>query len=614
MIRTNRWINVVALTIALMMVSGLPLWAQGDPGIVDYSKLQRFNNLATKAYSLMKKGKYQEAVKPAEEVLKLAEKIFEKDHDAVEVALNNLAIIYKELGRYDEAEPLYKRVLKIDEELMGPNHHEVASILNNLAVLYAAKGEYAKAERDHKRALVIREEVFGPDSPPVAQTLNNLGFVYGGQGRYAEAEAVYQRSLAIKERFPGPQKLGVARTLNNLAFVYKDQGKYSEAEPLYKRALVIYEKAKGPDHPYVATALNNLAELYKAQGQHTKAEHLFQGVLANREKSLGPNHPRVANMLKNMAKIYREMGRDDEAKKMLARSKRSALGISKSSEIIGKMTPTELIQAMEEKDGIRFKVMMTSGADDDNDPIDFKTKFSVNDDDKMSVFVYWPDRVGDHRVTIIWITPDQGVYAYNIYDTTFKKASWKTWFWKKTFKNMPTGVWTFELYLDGKPLVAKKFTVTLDKVDETKKLLTRAKPSARGNSKSSEKIGEITPKEFIQEMEEKEGIRFKVTMTSGVENNRPIDFKTQFSVNDDDRMYVFVYWPHRVGDHRVTVIWITPDQVMFAENILDMTFKATDWRTWQWQKIYKAMPKGDWTFELQLDGKYLVTKKFTVTN
>ena len=66
MIRTNRWINVVGLAIALIMVSGLPLWTQGDPGIVDYSKLQRFNNLATKAYSLMKKGKYQEAVKPAD--------------------------------------------------------------------------------------------------------------------------------------------------------------------------------------------------------------------------------------------------------------------------------------------------------------------------------------------------------------------------------------------------------------------------------------------------------------------------------------------------------------------------------------------------------------------
>ena len=613
MIRTKRWLNVVGLTVALMMVLPLPLWAQGDPGIVDYSKLQRFNNLATKAYSLMEKGKYQEAVKPAEEVLKLAEKIFEKDHDAVEVALNNLAIIYKELGRYDEAEPLYKRVLKIDEELMGPNHHEVASILNNLGNLYTAQGRYAEAERDHKRALVIQEEVFGPGSSPVAHSLNNLGVVYRKQGRYAEAESVYQRSLAIKERFPGPQKLDVARALNDLALVYKDQGKYSEAEPLYKRALVIYEKAKGPDHPYVATVLNNLADFYKAQGQHAKAEHLFQGALANREKALGPNHPRVANMLKNLAKLYREMGRDDEAKKLLARSKRSALGISKSSGKVGKMTPTELIQAVEEKGGIRFKVMMTSGVEDKN-PIDFRTTFSINDDDKMYVHVNWWDMVGDHRVTVIWSAPDQEIFAYNIYDSTFKEAHWNTWPSQKIFKNMPTGVWTFELYLDGKPLVAKKFNVTPDKVDETKKLLVRAKPSARGISKLSEKIGEITPTELIQEMEEKEGIRFKVTMTSGIEKHRPIDFKSQFSVNDDDMMYVHVYWPHRVGDHRVTVIWITPDQVIFYENILDMTFKYADWKTWHWNKMYKAMPKGDWTFALLLDGKHLVTKKFTVTD
>lgn len=182
MVHTKRGLNVVALTFSLIIVSWLPIWPQGDPKIADYLPLPYYYNLGTKVLTLMKEGKYQEAVKPAEEKLKLAEKLFEKDNDNVEISLLNLAIIYKQLGRYDEAEALYKRILKIDEELMGQNNLEVAMILNNLGLLYSAKGEYAKAERDHKRALAIREEVFGPDSPPVAQSLNNLGFLYKKDG------------------------------------------------------------------------------------------------------------------------------------------------------------------------------------------------------------------------------------------------------------------------------------------------------------------------------------------------------------------------------------------------------------------------------------------------
>ena len=333
MISSKRWLNVGALTVILVMVWASSLWAPYHR--FDYSQWDRVMNLNTKVIVLMKKGKYQEAVEPAEKVLRLTKQIYldDPDHDNVEVMKQNLAFIYMGLGRYDEAEPLFKQILETDEALVGPNDPEVARSLINLAALYSAQGQYDKAEPLQKRALAIREKVFGPGSPPVAQSLNNL------------------------------------------------------------------------------------------------------------------------------ANLYNKMGRDDEARKLLTRTQRRPKGTSKLSEKIGKITPTELIQAMEEKEGIRFKVMMTSGTDDDNDPIDFKTKFSVNDDDKMYVFVYWPDRVGDHRVTVIWITPDQEVFAENNLDMTFKTADWRTWQWKKMYKAMPKGDWTFALQLDGKYLVTKKFTV-----------------------------------------------------------------------------------------------------------------------------------------------------------
>ena len=105
-------------------------------------------------------------------------------------------------------------------------------------------------------------------------------------------------------------------------------------------------------------------------------------------------------------------------------------------------------------------------------------------------------------------------------------------------------------------------------------------------------------------------------MTSGVDSdNNPVDFRTAFSVKDDKKMYVYVNWLDMMGDHRVTVKWIRPDQKVFAENIYDdESFGTADWRTWHWKEMYKAMSRGVWTFELQLDGKDLLTKKFTVTD
>jgi len=570
MISSNRWINVGALTVILVMVWASSLWAPYHR--FDYSQWDRVMNLNTKVIELMKKGKYQEAVEPAEKVLRLTKQIYldDPDNDNVEVMMQNLAWVYLELGRYDEAELLFKQILKTDEALVGPNDPEVARSLINLAALYSAQGQYDKAEPLQKRALAIYEKTFGPNYPKVAAlrlgkaaTPFNKGVDYAKKGQYGAAIASYKEAIRLKPDY--------AKAHNKLGWAYYKNSQYDKAEPHYKRALAI------------------------------------------REKTLGPDHRRVANVLKNMAKLYREMGRDDEAKKMLVRAKRSALGISKSSEKIGKMTPTELIQVVEEKEGIQFKIIMTSGVED-KIPIDFRTTFSINDDDKMYVFVHWWDMVGDHRVTVIWSAPDQEIFAFNIYDVTVKGPDWKTWQSQKIFKNIPTGVWTFELYLDGKPLVAKKFTVTPNKVDETKKLLVRAKPSARGISKSSEKIGEITPTDLIQVMEEKEGIQFKAVMTPGVKNKKPVEVKTTFSVNDDGKIYVYVYWRDIPGEHTVRVYWLMPSEDVWDQSVYTTTFKTENWRTWHWKKMYKAMPKGDWTFALLLDGKHLVTKKFTVTD
>ena len=199
MVRTNRWLNVGALTVILVMVWASSLWAHRH---YDYSQIDRVMNLNQKSVLLINKGKYQEALKPAEEAWRLAKKIYvdDPDHDNVEVMMQNLAIVYLGLGRFSEAEPLFKRILETDEALVGPNDPEVARSLNNLAILYRAQGRYSEAEPLHKRALAIQEKALGPDHPAVARSLNNLAELYMKMGRDEEAKKLLARAKRIRAR------------------------------------------------------------------------------------------------------------------------------------------------------------------------------------------------------------------------------------------------------------------------------------------------------------------------------------------------------------------------------------------------------------------------------
>ena len=134
--------------------------------------------------------------------------------------------------------------------------------------------------------------------------------------------------------------------------------------------------------------------------------------------------------------------------------------LTKSGGTSGKVSSVELEQPMIQKEGIKFKVLMTSGIDKEKDPLDFREKFSAQKDNKMYVFVYWPGLVGDHNVTVKWIMPNKQIFNENIYDTTFETPNWRTWHFQKIFNNLPKGQWFFELYLDGQLLSTKSFSIT----------------------------------------------------------------------------------------------------------------------------------------------------------
>jgi tetratricopeptide (TPR) repeat protein len=127
-------------------------------------------------------------------------------------------------ARLTEARPLLERALAIDEAAYGPDHPDVTAALNNFALVLRDLGEPGAARPLQERALAIDEAAYGPDHPYVATDLNNLAQILQDLGERGAARPLQERALAITEAVYGPGHPDVAIRLNNLAMILLDLG------------------------------------------------------------------------------------------------------------------------------------------------------------------------------------------------------------------------------------------------------------------------------------------------------------------------------------------------------------------------------------------------------
>jgi tetratricopeptide (TPR) repeat protein len=142
-------------------------------------------------------------------------------------------------GRYIEAKKMFQALLKKAEEDFGPEDPKVASAARNLAMLYCLQGKYADAEPLLHRSLAIMEKA-DPEHIETSAILEQLAGLCEVQGRYAATELILQRSLAIRERALGPDHPHVANMLKQMAVLYEKIGKKDEAKRLEERTKAVH--------------------------------------------------------------------------------------------------------------------------------------------------------------------------------------------------------------------------------------------------------------------------------------------------------------------------------------------------------------------------------------
>ncbi|KEY73924.1 hypothetical protein S7711_07766 [Stachybotrys chartarum IBT 7711] len=111
-----------------------------------------------------------------------------EDEWALANLLNDVGECANILGKYTEAERIYQQILKLYEKLLSKEHPSTLKSMNNLAVTFQDQGKHAHAEQMQRQTLNLAEKILGQEHPNTFIIMNNLVIALKAQGKHIEAE------------------------------------------------------------------------------------------------------------------------------------------------------------------------------------------------------------------------------------------------------------------------------------------------------------------------------------------------------------------------------------------------------------------------------------------
>ena len=266
------------------------------------------HSLNTQAGRMSDAGKYDEAIKLAQQALESGEKALGPDDAYVGELTARLGLTLRTKGDYQGAERMLERAIRIDESSLGKENPQTAMAENSMGLVYRSTENDVKAEKFLMRSLETIEKNLGNNHPDVALCLMNIAGLHLSRGDFPAAVAELQRALTIADKSLDQDHFMMIALPHNLGNAYLEQGDYDRAEPLTERALKAAEQRYGPDHPNVATPLQNLGSIARIRKQYDRALELLWRAEKIREKSLGPTHQRTVSLLINIGNVYKDRG------------------------------------------------------------------------------------------------------------------------------------------------------------------------------------------------------------------------------------------------------------------------------------------------------------------
>ncbi|HEY9731889.1 MAG TPA: tetratricopeptide repeat protein, partial [Drouetiella sp.] len=159
------------------------------------------------------------------------------DNDPQHLYLKNVyACLLTHIGKYDDAEKLYDHVIKERVKLLGENSSDVAFTYNDLGFHHKSTGNFEASEKAFRKCIEIRQKVLGSEDLEVAAAHDDLSWMFREKGDFAQAKRELEKALAIRKRLLVPGDSQVSMTYLALADVCNELGDKQGAAQARKNA------------------------------------------------------------------------------------------------------------------------------------------------------------------------------------------------------------------------------------------------------------------------------------------------------------------------------------------------------------------------------------------
>jgi serine/threonine-protein kinase len=227
---------------------------------------------STLASTLADQGKFEEAVRMAQEEVAGARQAGRADTPAFGFSLTVLGSLLTDGRHFVEAEAVLREAEVIFHKRLSPRSLWLADNLRNEAALLYEQDRLAESLEKATNTLDLYRQNFGIhyDNYPTALIIK--GLILSKTGKAQEGEVILREAVRLRNNSMPKGHFWVALANDALGECLTIQGRYDQAEPLLLQSYESLKSSQGTHNPRTRLALQRLVALYEDWGKFETAK------------------------------------------------------------------------------------------------------------------------------------------------------------------------------------------------------------------------------------------------------------------------------------------------------------------------------------------------------
>lgn len=260
---------------------------------------------------------------------KAAEAMEEKDTAALLSILNELVTYYKNLGRYADAIKISEKILKLAEDLELEGSIEYGSLLLNVAAVYQMAERLEDARNLYLQVFPCFEGKLEKSDSKWGCLYHSMSVLYRELREWNQSIVCLKKALELATMKDCVSEVSVIHT--KLAASYLQKKETETAISHLKKALKLYHATEENQDGNYGVALFTMGEAYYQLGQLDSSKKYYEEALQVMKQNVGEDQD-YAMACEKYAKVLKELGETERARLILDKARgvmeRLDLGIS----------------------------------------------------------------------------------------------------------------------------------------------------------------------------------------------------------------------------------------------------------------------------------------------